>query len=1823
MAHLPIGSSCQWRLGRVCSRHERRRKRRYTPLLGWLEDRTLLSVAADALPPHIGGNASPLPLDSRLFETIGALGANNYQVSPDQSGRLMVSLRPVGFTARLSIIDSQGTSLWQSDGVSASSRDSLIDVNVSAGDYFLKVQSLDSGGTYTLNAHLDPAVPPFQTIPSTFTFSFAPIASSDFNGDGLPDLVAPDGIHLGLGNGTFASALITSPVIQDGFTATALAVGDFNNDGLWDIAVAETSSDASTGELRVIQNEGKGQFQVVATFAVDPFTSAIQVVDVAGGKVDLAVANLFYPKVSLFLGDGQGGFTQGPDLEGVQQPAALTSYTSVDGNGKLVIADDGDPNTGAGAGLLVYHDDGQGGFVLGSTIPLPSAPSSVVAGKLRDGRVLLATANALANNVSIVLGQSDGTFDVQPSYPVGQLPQSIVMGDFNGDGSLDLAVADQNSNEVSVLLGNGDGAFQPQLRFGTGMSPRSLVVAELNGDNRADLAVGNLGDGSTAASTGISVLLGRGDGTFQDNVVNPVGDVPASTVTADFNRDGHLDLVTANTGSNDISILLGKGDGTFLPPRSFSAGNGPKGLAWGDFNGDGRLDLAVADGGDPNHNNVGQGVLILMGNGDGTFQAPIFEAAGTNPSSIVTGDFNGDGIWDLAVANKISNDVTILLGQKHGGFLSQSVPLADAGGRPIAIAAGDFNGDKNLDLVVADQNTNHVSILLGDGQGGFTAQPPILLQGSTNAEPAALAAGDFNGDGVTDIAVATFDPMGKDLVSILLSNPQGGLTLQPPIELGSGVVPNAITLGRLFGGSALDLAITGLASQNVILLKGDGKGGFQPSAPIVLGNGGTATSLTPGDFSGSGRVDLAVARTGPNDVAIELNQGAGQFASSDTVGFAPSDRPVVADFSGDGILDLAVINGAGDILFRRGDSSQPGSFDSPITINGEGAHPARDIAAVHSGSRILLAAVDANDNLIRLYAYSYGEFTLISTLATGLGPAQIVSADLNGVGNSDMIIRNALDGTLTVYLSDGAGGTFQRVDIPVGNGVSSISIADVNQDGRPDILFTDQASGQVGIIINSPGPSFGEPMRYRAGEGLSALLGGSGSTSPSLSSLDGTVGVAAIALMKGGPTDLVALNSGAETLGVLNGLGGGRFANPWSLPTYGHTSYVAVADLNGDGNPDLVTLGPNGVTVWLSNGQGNLIKSGMYSAGADPNGLAIADINNDGFPDLIIGNSFGDVLLLRNVGKGAFQTPTGSDQNVSLAVAGFSREASPRLVISDQARDRVIFQVGASALQPTVLGDHTTGLNVPGAVVTADLNGNGLLDAVVVDSGGNEVYVYPANADGTFGSALNGGIGFPVGTNPVAVTFKKNDAENGLDLIVVNKGSNDISILLFRRQGDSFTYIPGPRLQTGVGPVSATYKDLNGDGIGDILVSDSGSNDLRLIPGVGGGFFNDGSPTIYPLAESPGAVFAGNFGVGTGPSIAVLMPSANLVALFSNLGNATPTFNAFPSGGVDPISAFIVHGADGFDSLVIANNGDAHLGILEGNPQGASLSSFDFSQILQNPTAIALGSFQNNTLDVYAAMRGEESVQLLTITMAGAVGSAPAPLPGELPPPSFVQANGGQGLSLLAFRDSALPLIATLLLSYPETAQTEEEATTGVSVGQGPLAASRSSNANVYSEDEDAEGNAESQAEEEEKDPAPWMRSVLGLDEAFERFGGQTREKPPLDQKPMREAPVKNPRAEEPASAGTVTGEISWVIDPSVIDAAIESLAEQQQGRPAILSFEPDLLAENSEASLEHELQAITALILLCGDQLSNLARRKRPSFLRRKSAPERIRTIA
>jgi hypothetical protein len=394
------------------------------------------------------------------------------------------------------------------------------------------------------------------------------------------------------------------------------------------------------------------------------------------------------------------------------------------------------------------------------------------------------------------------TFLPAVTFPAGIHPRTVTVADFNNDGRPDLAVFNQGpsststtQSSLSVLLGNGNGSFQPAVTTDVPSSFPSVAVGDFNGDGRADVALPTISGGTNPA---VEVLLGNGDGSFQPNHrILSVGQAALSMAAGDFDGNGALDLVTANGSSGTVSLLLGNGDGTFQPRTDLTIGAAPRAVAVGDFNGDGRLDVVAAQ-------QLTDTVSVLLGNGNGTFARPlVFAASGADftPDSMVVADVNGDRKLDLAIKSLsfLESDafqVGVLLGRGDGTFQAPLLGAAQPDGSGD-LALGDFNNDGLIDAAVADElgtASGNLSVFAGNGDGTFQSLIRLdLLTGGTG--PKGVAAADLNGDGLVDLVAANFLASGDipGTVGVLLN------TAAPIIDAPTTTTLSTSTTTAVFG----------------------------------------------------------------------------------------------------------------------------------------------------------------------------------------------------------------------------------------------------------------------------------------------------------------------------------------------------------------------------------------------------------------------------------------------------------------------------------------------------------------------------------------------------------------------------------------------------------------------------------------------------------------------------------------------------------------------------------------------------------------------------------------------------------------------------------------------------------------------------------------------------------------------------------------------------------------------------------------------------------------------------------------------------------------
>jgi hypothetical protein len=510
----------------------------------------------------------------------------------------------------------------------------------------------------------------FGTPSSLITPGGASVLAADFENKGRLDLalgqVNPTSgatalvVALSNGDGTFR---IAAPSDSGPGNPDFLGFGDFDGDGNLDIAV----SHALSNSISILLGNGDGTFRTGNTYVAGGLPYDFSLLPLAGGRLGFAVADTTSAEIiNMLYGNGDGTF-QAPPYYPVPgsaplRPLNVTSLAVGDFNG------DGKPDAVTSDGSVWL---GQGGdqFKLGANV---GSGSFVLAGDFRgNGTEDIATSSGVA------LGNNNGSFQSVIPYPGGLTAGYIAAGHFDSSGHLDLAIAPSGpydlltsvpAGQVSILLGNGDGTFKLAGTYDAGAQPYAIAIGDFNKDGNMDLAVANYGDGGLMGSDpgGIAIFLGDGKGNFTAGATMEAGKYPVHLATADLNHDGNLDLVVATTkdGINGaLAVLLGDGHGNFSAPAFVPTLGLPQWVSIIDACGSGIPDIVEAE------NNADLG--FFAGYGDGTFQNELPISGGSSPAQIAVADVNADGKPDLAVADFGAGDAgggwTVLLNRVEPG----------------------------------------------------------------------------------------------------------------------------------------------------------------------------------------------------------------------------------------------------------------------------------------------------------------------------------------------------------------------------------------------------------------------------------------------------------------------------------------------------------------------------------------------------------------------------------------------------------------------------------------------------------------------------------------------------------------------------------------------------------------------------------------------------------------------------------------------------------------------------------------------------------------------------------------------------------------------------------------------------------------------------------------------------------------------------------------------------------------------------------------------------------------------------------------------------
>jgi len=1003
------------------------------------------------------------------------------------------------------------------------------------------------------------------------------------------------------------------------------------------------------------------------------------------------------------------------------------------------------------------------------------------------------------------------------------------------------------------------------------------------------------GDGTYSASTSAVVaqkVVSLYQNGFQQQVSHAAQGGPQSIAVGDFNRDGKADVAVANSLSNSVSVLLGHGDGTFQAAVNYGVGSQPTSIAVGDFNGDGRTDLVVANSNSSN-------VSVLLGNGDGTFQAPVNYSAGTVPNSVAVADFNGDGRADLVIANggsgNTNSNVSVLLGNGDG-TLQAAVNYA-VGTSPFSVAAGDFNGDGKADLAVANFGSGNVSILLGNGDGTFRAAVNYNVGGN----PSSLAIADFNGDGKADLAVGTGS------VIVLLGNGDGTFQAAPPSANAGGAF---IAVGDFNGDGTPDIAFTSVTSTSneplcpgitthgsVGMLLGRGDGTFQGGVSYSIG--ANLGSIVVGDFSGNGLSDLALVNS-------DNNQGCIGFTPTYAVIILPGDASTSSNLRVSETHAGSFAQGqAGAAYTMTVSNVQAAPTTAAVTVTDTLPAGLMAEAITGPGWSCALATLTCTRADALGAGASYPPITLTVKVASN-APANVTNtATVSGGSPFNTATSTAVDPTI-ILQSSGVALTQSPNPSMVGQAVTllaTVSAAGATgqvtfYDGQT-VLGTSTLSGAKAALVTS--------LLLTGPHSLRAYYGGSGTYLPSTSA---TVAQSVVASSETGFRTQVTYSTGTGP------------------------SSVVVADFDGNGKADFAVAiqGSNNVVLFLGRGDGTFQSGTTNATGNSPVSLAAGDFNGDGKTDLAVANyGSNNVSILLGNGDGSFQTTVNYNAGsnpFSVAVGDFNGDGKVDLVVANQSGNNlsVLLGNGDGTFQTAV--NYGAGTS-PRFVAVGDFNGDGKADLAVANYGSNNLSILLGNGDGTFQPAVN----YNTGNSPESLAVGDFNGDGKSDIAIGNYGGG-VSVLLGNGDG---TFRAAANYSAGAFPQSVVVGDVNGDGKADLIVANTGSNTVSVLLGNGDGTFQ--GAVNYNTGAGPISVALGDFNGDGASDLVVANQNSNSVSILLGAAN-TPSIT---NGGVVAAANYLPQMVPGMIASLFGSNLASGITTAGGLPLPAALGGVSVS----------------------------------------------------------------------------------------------------------------------------------------------------------------------------------------------------------------------------------------------------------------------------------------
>ncbi|CAM4838263.1 unnamed protein product [Rotaria magnacalcarata] len=1211
-----------------------------------------------------------------------------------------------------------------------------------------------------------------------YTYDSRPryVAVADFNNDNHLDLAIVNSfaanivILLGDGNGTFSRQYTNW--VNDESAPYWIGVGDFNNDMLLDIAVANYDSH----DIDILRGYGNGTFSIEFTLGLGSSRPMLLTVGNFNEDniLDIAVASNGTLDLTILIGSGDGSFEiqtnyyLGHDSMPYSIDVADLNY---DNKTDIMIVDYGTSN------LIILFATGNGEFSIERySTGDNSYPCSVALGDFnRDHFIDAAVVYTTTHKIGIFQGSENGTFQATEQFLIGSSfsRKFIGAGNLHIGSTLDLIVVDSGTNSVIVYEGSGDGTFVFKANHSTGVNsnPYSFAVGVFDHDSKSDVVVANYGINSILVLRSYTISL---TATITSWTPDPELQ-PISMVVCDINNDQNPDIVVTDESLNSVFSFLGQSDGTFKIQVALSTRgleSGPYLIVVGDFNNDRYADIVI------NLFSTNK-LLLYAGRRNDSFVKEYVLTVGENwiLCSMINGDFNGDGNLDIVVANEDDGYLAILLGNGNGTFTGPfySAPIFSY---QISIYAADFNADNVLDLAIASSDTYTLVISLGSGNGNF--EDPTFLS-PENYYSANFAIGNFDTDTILDI-VATIPEILA--IGVFLGKVNGTFETMTIYYASTDSIPQYIVLGDFNKDTKIDIAVLIPDIPSIVVFYGTGAGTFPKNNTLNLGDGYDSKSMAAGDFNNDGETDIVTANTGSNDLSLLLLQYKPDFIN--------------------------------EITYLQGSGAHP----SAVTVGHFNNDLQMDIVVANSGTNEVRILMDYNGStFMKTATYSTGENS---------HPQQVVVADFNKDSQLDIAVVNSWSNTLKVFLIS-------------------------NNDNKLDIAVAFQKDDNVGVFMGYGNGSFSEQIVYKLPNGSSPVW------------------LIVHDFNKDNAQDMAVANSDGNNVGIFLGYGNGTFRNA-SLYSTGSDSApcsIAIGDFNGDNRMDIAAANVKDGNIVILFGYNNEIFMLEAAYGVEPGfvlkSIVVDDVNGDTILDIIIsgqGSGRNNIGVLYGLNDGTFLIRKSYSTGVtaaalSIAIADFDNDDGKDFVTSNSNNNSISIMLRYKS-EP--FGEQTTiftGDNSqPYSVAVSDFDNNDNLDIAVANSKTNNIGIFLGNGDGTFIDQYT--IDSDLISVPVFIAVGEFNNDEKVDMVIANANKNTICILKGYGNG-SFTVVQCYSTGLGSAPSSVSVGDFNQNNQTDLVVTEEGINTAVVFYGVGNGTFAKSNSYSLGYNSHPVSAAIGDF----------------------------------------------------------------------------------------------------------------------------------------------------------------------------------------------------------------------------------------------------------------------------------------------------------------------------------------------------------------------------